>query len=287
MVKKLEVFTTKIALNTYLSAFASADKSIGFVPTMGALHEGHLALIAEAKRRTDIAVCSIFVNPTQFNDPSDLEKYPRPIEKDIALLTAADCDVLFLPTVEEMYPPNDEAWVFDLGQLDKIWEGAKRPGHYHGVTQIVHKLFEIVKPSIAFFGQKDFQQCMVVRYMVDKLRLPIQIQIVDTVRDPDGLAKSSRNVRLSAKGRIHALAISKALFMVKAAADRGDSPLMAKEQALHFLGRAEGIDLEYFAVCNPQDLSEVNVMQQNQRPLVVIVAAWVEGIRLIDNIVLQ
>ncbi|MGK9126901.1 pantoate--beta-alanine ligase [Olivibacter sp. SA151] len=283
----MEIFTTKIALKAHLSAFGSKDKTIGFVPTMGALHEGHLTLIEHSKRATDITVCSIFVNPTQFNDPADLEKYPRPIEKDVALLQSVNCDVLFLPTVEEMYPPNDEPWFFDLGRLDKIWEGAKRPGHYQGVTQVVYKLFDIVKPSIAFFGQKDFQQCMVIQYMVDKLHLPLRLQIVDTVRDADGLAKSSRNVRLSSNGRKQALSLSKALFMIKQAFEKGTGPLQAKEEALSFLDKVEGVELEYFAICNSSDLSEIDREQQDLRPLVVILAAWVDGVRLIDNIVLK
>ncbi|MEH6305056.1 pantoate--beta-alanine ligase [Olivibacter sp. CPCC 100613] len=282
----MEVFTTKDALKAHLSAFKTNDKTIGFVPTMGALHDGHLALIERSKRTTDITVCSIFVNPTQFNDPADLEKYPRPIEKDLALLQSADCDILFLPTVEEIYPPRDEAWLFDLGKLDEIWEGAKRPGHYQGVTQVVYKLFDIVKPSIAFFGQKDFQQCMVIQYMVDKLRLPLRIAVVDTVRDPDGLAKSSRNVRLSPSGRQQALSLSKALFMVKERMEEGMTPLQAKEEAQHFLLETKGIELEYFALCNPSDLSEINQEQQYIRPLVAILAAWVDGVRLIDNILL-
>ncbi|WP_134089457.1 pantoate--beta-alanine ligase [Olivibacter sp. XZL3] len=282
----METFTTKNALEAHLSAFRSAGKTIGFVPTMGALHEGHLALIERAKSTTSISVCSIFVNPTQFNDPADLEKYPRPIEKDIALLEAAGCDVLFLPTVGEMYPSDEEAWSFDLGQLDKIWEGAKRPGHYQGVTQIVNKLFHIVKPNIAFFGQKDFQQCMVIQLMVDKLALPVRLEIVDTIRDADGLAKSSRNVRLSPRARTQALALSKALFMVKQAVEQGESPQQAKEEALRFLQQAKGVELEYFAVCNPRDLTEIGPEQQNIRPLVVILAAWVGGVRLIDNILL-
>lgn len=282
----MKTFTTKNALEAHLSAFHSDGKTIGFVPTMGALHEGHLALIEQAKGTTSISVCSIFVNPTQFNDPADLEKYPRPIEKDIALLEAANCDVLFLPTVEEMYPSDEETWSFDLGQLDKIWEGAKRPGHYQGVTQIVNKLFQIVKPTIAFFGQKDFQQCMVIQLMVDKCALPVQLQIVDTVRDADGLAKSSRNVRLSPSARTQALALSKALFMVKQAVELGGSPQQAKDEALRFLQQAKGVELEYFAICNPRDLTEIEPEQQDVRPLVVILAAWVGGVRLIDNILL-
>src|SRR5690606_29295165 len=178
----MEIFNTKKELNAYLDNKRIHQK-IGLVPTMGALHEGHLSLINEAKKQSDLVVCSIFVNPTQFNDPKDLEKYPRPIEQDIALLESAGCDVLFLPSVEEMYPSPQEEWHIDLGQLDQIWEGEHRPGHFQGVTQIVYKLFQIVQPDAACFGQKDFQQIMVIQKMLDITKLPIQIIICPIIRD--------------------------------------------------------------------------------------------------------
>jgi len=260
---------------------------MGLVATMGALHEGHLSLIHEAKTRTDITVCSIFVNPTQFNDPKDLEKYPRPIEQDIALLQSANCDVLFLPTVQEMYPDGDEQWHFDLGRLDRIWEGAQRPGHYQGVTQVVKKLFDMVQPDVAFFGQKDFQQCMVVQYMVDQLQLPVQINVVDTVREETGLAQSSRNVRLSHTGRQRALVLSTALFMIKGGFESGLSTRVLKDKALELLQQAEGIELEYLAICYQNTLEEVYTTEKINAPLVAILAAWVDGVRLIDNVVLN
>lgn len=250
---------------------------------MGALHAGHLALIKQSKAISDLTVCSIFVNPTQFNDPADLEKYPKPIENDRQLLQSEGCDVLFMPQVDEMYGPN-ENWHIDLGHLDKLWEGEKRPGHYQGVTQIVYKLFQLVRPDWAFFGQKDFQQCMVIQYMVDHLRLPIQIKVVDTIRDPDGLALSSRNARLSPTGRRQALALSKALFTVKLGFEEGESFTQLKEKALDFLHQAAGITLEYFAICHTADLTEVKEEDDRKSPLVAILAAWVEGVRLIDNI---
>ena len=255
--------------------------------TMGALHEGHLSLIHEAKTKTDITVCSIFVNPTQFNDPQDLEKYPRPIEQDRALLQSANCDVLFMPTVQEMYPKGDEKWYFDLGKLDDMWEGARRPGHYQGVTQIVKKLFDIVRPDIAFFGQKDFQQCMVVQYMVEQLHLPLQINIVRTVREATGLARSSRNVRLSDAGKQQALALSSALFMIKGGLESGLSTRILKDKALGFLQQAAGVDLEYLAICYRNTLEEVYTTEKIDAPLVAILAAWVEGVRLIDNVLLN
>lgn len=270
---------------TYLSAFKSANKKIGFVATMGALHRGHLSLIKQSKQQTDLTVCSIFVNPTQFNDPADLEKYPRPIEQDKLLLESAACDVLFLPAVDEMYVQG-ESWHIDLGDLDRIWEGAHRPGHYQGVTQIVKKLFDIIKPDFAFFGQKDFQQCMVIQRMVDKLNMPILLKIGDTLREPDGLAMSSRNVRLSAQGHHHALILSKVLFMVQHEFEQGLAVGALKNKALEMLNHAEGVELEYFAICDTATLNEVKADQRPDGPLVAIVAAWVEGVRLIDNVLL-
>lgn len=285
MSNKLKVFTTKRALTTYLSTFTSANKKIGFVATMGALHQGHLSLIQQSKQQTDLTVCSIFVNPTQFNDPSDLEKYPRPLEHDKLLLASVACDVLFLPPVEEMYT-TDETWHIDLGQLDRIWEGAHRPGHYQGVTQIVKKLFDIVKPDVAFFGQKDFQQCMVIQYMIDRLNMPIKLQIGDTLREPAGLAMSSRNVRLSPEGHAHALVISQILFAIQRAFKEGSSVSELKNRALNAFKQAEGIELEYFAICDTATLSEVQADERGGNNLVAIVAAWVDGVRLIDNVLL-
>lgn len=283
----MKICTTKIALEAHLSTFRQVNKSIGFVATMGALHEGHLCLIQESKKNTAITVCSIFVNPTQFNDPADLEKYPRPLEQDISLLQSVNCDVLFLPEVVEMYPPAEQPWHFDIGDLDRIWEGARRPGHYQGVTQIVKKLFDAVKPDIAFFGQKDFQQCMVIQHMIAELAIPLQLKIVDTVRDADGLAKSSRNVRLSSKGREEALALSKALFMVKKDFEEGASPRFLKKKGEDFLRAAEGVEIEYFAICEPTSLQEVDIDEVVDEPLVAIIAAWVDGVRLIDNVILR
>jgi len=255
------------------------------VATMGALHQGHLSLIKQSKQQTDLTVCSIFVNPTQFNDPADLEKYPRPIEQDKLLLESAACDVLFLPSVDEMYA-KEESWYIDLGELDRVWEGAHRPGHYQGVTQIVKKLFDVVKPDVAFFGQKDFQQCMVIQRMVDELNMPILLKIGETLREPDGLAMSSRNVRLSAQGHHHALVISKVLFMVQQEFRQGLTVKELRNKALETLNKAEGIELEYFAICDRATLNEIGAVQPPNSQLVAIVAAWVEGVRLIDNVLL-
>jgi len=279
----MEIFNTKNELRAYLDT-KKIHQTIGLVPTMGALHEGHLSLIEEARKHADLVVCSIFVNPTQFNDPKDLEKYPRPIENDISLLESAGCDVLFLPSVEEIYPDPQEVWHIDLGYLDKIWEGLHRPGHFQGVTQVVYKLFQIVQPQIACFGQKDFQQIMVIQKMLEIKKLPVQLVICPIVREKNGLALSSRNVRLSTEGKKKALVLSRALRAVKK--DFPDKPVHELKQ----IGSAEiesteGVKLEYFAICETVSLEEATVIFPD-KSYVAIVAAWVEGIRLIDNMLL-
>ncbi|WP_313267360.1 pantoate--beta-alanine ligase [Sphingobacterium sp.] len=282
----MEIFKTKASLQAYLQEARSTGQKIALIPTMGALHEGHLSLLNYAKPISDIRVCSIFVNPTQFNDPKDLEKYPRPIENDIRLLESVDCDILFLPSVDEMYPDKNEAWHLDLGELDQIWEGEKRPGHFQGVTQVVYKLFTLVQPDIACFGQKDFQQVMVIKRMIAMKDLPIQLAICPIIRDQDGLALSSRNARLSEAGKRTALALSRSLQYVK---DHIHDPIPLKDikdKALQILTDTDGLSVEYFAICESSSLKEVNHIDFNKQH-VALVTAWVEGVRLIDNMILN
>jgi len=282
----VEIFKTKASLQAYLQEARSTGKKIALIPTMGALHEGHLSLLNYAKPISDIRVCSIFVNPTQFNDPKDLEKYPRPIENDIRLLESVDCDILFLPSVDEMYPDKNEDWHLDLGELDQIWEGEKRPGHFQGVTQVVYKLFTLVQPDIACFGQKDFQQVMVIKRMIAMKDLPIQLAICPIIRDQDGLALSSRNARLSEAGKRTALALSRSLQYVK---DHIHAPILLKDikdKALQILTDTDGLSVEYFAICESSSLKEVNHIDFNKQH-VALVTAWVEGVRLIDNMILN
>ncbi|NGM60588.1 pantoate--beta-alanine ligase [Sphingobacterium sp. SGG-5] len=279
----MEILTTKKELRAYLDTYHSHQK-IALVPTMGALHQGHLSLIREAQKVADLVVCSIFVNPTQFNDPNDLEKYPRPIEQDISLLQSIACDVLFMPHVEEIYPDPNESWHIDLGQLDKIWEGLHRPGHFQGVTQVVYKLFQAVKPHIACFGQKDFQQIMVVQRMLDLTRLPVQLLICPIVRDEEGLALSSRNARLSPAGKKSALVISKALRAVKN--DFSEStPEVLQQKGTQIIQEEPDVKLEYFAICETQTLAKATTIAHGKQ-YIAIAAAWVEGVRLIDNMLL-
>ncbi|MNI59596.1 Pantothenate synthetase [compost metagenome] len=253
---------------------------------MGALHEGHLSLLNYAKPISDIRVCSIFVNPTQFNDPKDLEKYPRPIENDIRLLESVDCDILFLPSVDEMYPDKNEVWHLDLGELDQIWEGEKRPGHFQGVTQVVYKLFTLVQPDIACFGQKDFQQVMVIKRMIAMKDLAIQLAICPIIRDQDGLALSSRNARLSEAGKRTALALSRSLQYVKDHIHDAIPLAEIKDKALQILTDTDGLSVEYFALCESSTLKEVDHIDFSKQH-VALVTAWVEGVRLIDNMILN
>ena len=246
----------------------------------------HLSLLNYAKPISDIRVCSIFVNPTQFNDPKDLEKYPRPIENDIKLLESVDCDILFLPSVDEMFPDKNEVWHLDLGELDQIWEGEKRPGHFQGVTQVVYKLFTLVQPDIACFGQKDFQQVMVIKRMIAMKDLAIQLAICPIIRDQDGLALSSRNARLSEAGKRTALALSRSLQYVKDHIQDAIPLAEIKDRALQILTDTDGLSVEYFALCESSTLKEVNHIDFSKQH-VALVTAWVEGVRLIDNMILN
>lgn len=282
----MEIFKTKASLQAYLQEARSTGQKIALIPTMGALHEGHLSLLNYAKPISDIRVCSIFVNPTQFNDPKDLEKYPRPIENDIRLLESVDCDILFLPSVDEMYPDKNEAWHLDLGELDQIWEGEKRPGHFQGVTQVVYKLFTLVQPDIACFGQKDFQQVMVIKRMIAMKDLAIQLAICPIIRDQDGLALSSRNARLSEAGKRTALALSRSLQYVKDHIHDAIPLAEIKDKALQILTDTDGLSVEYFALCESSTLKEVDHIDFSKQH-VALVTAWVEGVRLIDNMILN
>jgi len=278
----LKIFTTPREVQQYLADLHNNGKSTGFVATMGALHPGHLSLIEQAKQHNDVVICSIFVNPTQFTDPSDLEKYPRPIEKDTQMLADAGCDILFNPPVNEMYAAH-EHWHLELGEIEHLLEGKFRPGHYQGVTQVVYKLFNIIKPNTAYFGQKDFQQVMVISKMVELMNLPVKIVMCPILREDDGLAMSSRNIHLTADDRQHALVLSKALQWVKDkfAADKIEE---LQAEAAKMIGNEPGVELEYFEIADSNNLHPAN--QHTKNP-VVLVAARVGKTRLIDNILID
>lgn len=250
---------------------------------MGALHKGHLSLIEAARKKTDVVVCSIFVNPTQFNDKKDLENYPRPIEDDIRKLKAVDCDVLFLPEVDEMYKSKD-TWSIELDNLDNILEGKIRPGHYQGVTHIVKKLFDIIKPDYAFFGQKDYQQFMVISYMVKKLKIKLKLIICPIIREDDGLAMSSRNIYLSPTERKHALALFNCLNLAREEF-KTKSIGQIKKDVCDFLKSTPGIGPEYFEIYNARTFKPATSRRAGS--LVALVAARVGSIRIIDNMILK
>jgi pantoate--beta-alanine ligase len=266
-----------------LEPLHSADQKIALVPTMGALHKGHVSLIHLAQKQAGLVVCSIFVNPTQFTDQKDLEKYPRPLEHDIKMLEEAGCDVVFMPSVQEMYP-TAENWHIDLGPAEFVLEGAFRKGHYQGVTQIVKKLFDAVKPDIAFFGQKDFQQVLMIKNMVSYFNLPIQIVSCPIIREEDGLAMSSRNIHLSTEDRANALVLSKALNYVKDNYQSKEIDQLLND-AKDMISLTGGVELDYFTIANKDTLMPEENKASGE--LVALVAAKVGQTRLIDNTLLD
>lgn len=270
-------------LQTILQYFRKNNQSIGFVPTMGALHEGHISLVNTSRRQTGITICSIFVNPTQFNSKTDFEKYPITIDDDINLLESAGCDVLFMPAVTEMYPAGEAAVHFELGFIETILEGKFRPGHFQGVCRIVDKLLTAVKPDALFMGQKDYQQCMVISQLLATRHQQVKLQVEETVREPDGLAMSSRNMRLDKSEREKAGHIIKALRTMKANLQPGDlSGLKANgEQYL----KENGFEVDYIEIADSSTLEPVNTWNGKQQ-LVALVAAFVNEVRLIDNLLL-
>jgi pantoate--beta-alanine ligase len=279
----LEVINTVAALKMLLKPLKLAQQKIALVPTMGALHKGHVSLIKIAQQYADIVVCSIFVNPTQFTDPKDLEKYPRPLEHDIEMLQEAGCDFVFMPSVKEMYP-STESWHIDLGEAEFVLEGAFRKGHYQGVTQIVKKLFDAVEPELAFFGQKDFQQVLMVQQMVSRLHVPVEIISCPIIRENDGLAMSSRNIHLSAADRQNALVLNKALqYVHDHFADYSIDELLAQAKAI--INDTPGVNLDYFTIADGNTLLPES--DKSSKNLVALVAAKVGDTRLIDNMILN
>lgn len=283
---KLIVLKTVTATQQYLSQERQAGKTIGFVPTMGALHAGHVSLVEKAKRGNDVVVVSIFVNPTQFNDPKDLEKYPITLEADTEKLIAAGVDVLFLPTVAEIYPDEESRQLdYDLGYLDTVLEAAARPGHFKGVATVVKRLLDIVQPDNLYMGQKDYQQLQVVRKLVADYDIPVQVFSCPIVREDDGLAMSSRNIRLQGEHRIAATELSKALFTLKEHAS--SKPLIqAKALAMEHLNSHPLIDVVYLETVNGHSLGPVEKLEDAPE-VAALLAARVDGVHLLDNIILK
>ena len=257
-----------------------AGKKIACVPTMGFLHEGHLSLVREGKRRGDVVVVTIFVNPMQFNQASDFDKYPRNVEHDQRMLEEVGTDVLFYPTAPEMYPENFQT-VVEVDNVSKPLCGAFRPGHFRGVTTVVAKLFNIVKPHFALFGEKDFQQCVVIQRMVKDLNFDLEIIPMPTIRETDGIAMSSRNARLNESERQTSLCISRALNSAQEMVTRGERNTEAVLQMVQdTLSKDGGVRLEYASLCHPETLEEASRVSG---PTLLAIAVWVGNVRLIDN----
>ena len=274
------------SLKDFLNRQRAQGRSIGFVPTMGALHEGHLSLVRQSNEVQDVTVCSVFVNPTQFNDQSDLLKYPRTEAADLFLLERAGCGVAFVPSVQEVYPQGLHAGPdFRFGQLDKTMEGEFRPGHFKGVAQVVHHLLKMIEPDALFMGQKDFQQVAIIQEMILQARLPVRLVMCPTIREESGLAMSSRNVRLSEDQRARAALIFRVLQDIKARANGEDLALLEKE-ALQRLGDEPGFRPEYFSIADGRSLQPVRSLAKNGF-VVACVACWVGDVRLIDNLIIK
>jgi pantoate--beta-alanine ligase len=266
----------------YRETMANGEKRVGFVPTMGALHEGHLSLARALKGHVDIRVCSIFVNPTQFNDPKDYEAYVINLESDKRQLEEEGVDILFAPAVSEIYPPGFQTAV-TVSEIAKPFEGALRPGHFAGVATVVSLLFQIVRPHVAIFGEKDFQQLRLIERMVEDLKFDIEIVRGELVRDVDGLALSSRNARLSAQGRREALQISKGLFAAKAAFAAGErSTAVLEGLVVQSINSMSHPQIDYASLVDEETLAPVGPHAPERCRLLVV--ARVEGVRLLDNV---
>jgi pantoate--beta-alanine ligase len=273
-------------LNAYLYLINMTGGKPGFIPTMGGLHAGHLSLIAKSRADRMLTVCSIFLNPTQFNDKKDLESYPVSTHEDIDLLIKAGCDVLFLPDVNEIYPDGEEqVKAYDFGYLETILEGAKRPGHFRGVGQVVARLLEIVQPAKLYIGQKDYQQCMVITKLAGMIGMQeMEIVICPTKRDADGLAMSSRNRRLTEPQRAMAGLIYQCLVSIESKQSATSFRVVKKE--CEGLLTAKGFIPEYIALADARDLTLLDEYQKDV-PMVALIAAKIGEIRLIDNILLD
>ncbi|MFV0290265.1 MAG: pantoate--beta-alanine ligase [Mangrovibacterium sp.] len=280
----MQVITCASLLQEIISTQKQAGKIIGFVPTMGALHAGHLSLVTEAAKQCDFIVMSIFVNPTQFNDPKDLEKYPRTLTADVDLLKTTSCDLVFAPEVDTMYPEPDNRQ-FNFGNLEQVMEGAFRPGHFNGVAQVVSKLFNLVKPHKAFFGQKDFQQFAIIKNMTAQLALPVEVISCPIVRETSGLAMSSRNQLLSSSEKQEAAAIFEVLSWAK---NQGKALALTdlKSAIIEKINLINCLEVEYVEIADAQTLQSVNTWNDSLE-LVICVAVYCGKVRLIDNVLLN
>lgn len=279
----MQIFYSINTLQDFLKSQRKTGRSIGLVPTMGALHQGHLSLIEASKIQNDLTICSIFVNPTQFNNPQDLAVYPRTLEADCQMLEGAGCDVVFAPNAHDIYPtlPNLK---FDFGDLERVMEGKFRPGHFNGVGIVVSKLFNIVQPNNAYFGQKDLQQCAIINRLVQDLSYNLKLNICLTQRETDGLAMSSRNRNLTPEQRKTAPEIYKALQKAVELLKEKNSSQSIKGFITSHLDNIEGIEVEYFEITDFETLQPINELLEGKTALCI--AVFMGKTRLIDNVIM-
>ena len=282
LISQMKTFTLKSELKSYLNEIRK-DKILSFIPTMGSLHEGHLSLLQKAKESSDIVVCSIFVNPIQFNNPSDFEKYPRTTEIDINILTEKKCTILYLPEVSDLYQENEQVKQFDFDGLDNFMEGEGRKGHFNGVATIVEKLFRIISPEKAFFGEKDLQQLQIIKYISKQLQIPIEIIGIPTKREESGLAMSSRNKLLSETGIQKATLIYQTLKYIKENSDNFTVDQL-KKIAIEKFSHQTDVNLEYLEIVSLEKLQPISEFKDANENAACI-AASISSVRLIDNII--
>lgn len=272
-------------LQSYLQKKQFEGLQIGYVPTMGALHQGHASLIKKAKSENDLCVCSIFVNPTQFNNPKDLEKYPRTLKRDKNILFGLGNDILFYPSVAAVYPKNLSIPTFDFGKTDKVMEGEFRPGHFDGVVEVVHRLLDIVKPNHLYMGQKDFQQFTLIQLMLQQMQSTTKLVVCPIIREEDGLALSSRNVRLTPENRKNAPIVAKTLNQLSDWIEEGMVLKTAVKKAISNLNQIPNFKTEYLEIVDGYSLQAIEKISDSDY-IVVCVAVWAGDIRLIDNRIL-
>ena len=270
-------------INDFVGNLKKEGKTVGFVPTMGALHNGHISLIKKSKSENLVTICSIYINPTQFNNKTDLQKYPVTIETDIDQLEKAKCDILFLPSTQEMYKDGEVNEYYNLGDLENILEGKFRPGHFQGVCVIVDKLLKAIEPTTLYVGKKDYQQCMVINKMITDKKYNVVLKICDTIREQDGLAMSSRNLRLNITERIDALKIIETLKKIKREVTT-ENIEQIKINAQNYLTE-NGYKVDYIEIADADTLEIVKSWDGNKK-MVALVAAYLNEVRLIDNIIL-
>lgn len=281
----MQIFREIGPLKALLVEKRRMGQTVGFVPTMGALHQGHISLIHASKNENDLTVCSIYVNPAQFNNQADLQKYPRTPEIDTALLEKAGCDVVFFPDTSDMYESLSHVRI-DFGHLDRVMEGEFRPGHFSGVALVVSKLFHIVEPGNAYLGQKDWQQFAVVRQLVRELKFNVKLTSVPTLREADGLAMSSRNMRLTTEQRKKATVLYQSLALACTMLKNGSTIEIVKQDVKQIIERDSEVKLEYFEVADSENLTLLKSVEESDKPILCM-AAFVGEIRLIDNMFLS